>query len=276
MSDAMPILDWTHGDPAELRAIYRSERLKLVSEVPQDVRIATKMTSWGNALVFTPPEAGNRIPILYFHGGSWMVGGPDTHQSLCGWLSKLSGRVVTSVPYRLAPEHPYPAQREDARAALAALLETHERVFVCGDSAGGALALWAQATAPAGRVAGAITLYGAFGVTSSASLTRFGEGSDGLTQSAVEAIYRRLALADPSGIRSDMLGGDAPLLLLRAELDPLGDDNGVLAAELGCRDLTQVTAAGFGHGFLQMSGRDPAARAEMARIADWMAARDPN
>ena len=45
--------------------------------------------------------------------------------------------------YRLAPEHPYPAALEDARAVLRALSgETKPgSVVVSGDSAGGGLAL---------------------------------------------------------------------------------------------------------------------------------------
>jgi len=54
-------------------------------------------------------------------------------------LSALTGLRACVPDYRLAPEHPFPAQIEDAMAAYRALRAEHE-VIIGGDSAGGALA----------------------------------------------------------------------------------------------------------------------------------------
>jgi len=82
--------------------------------------------------------------IVYFHGGGYTVCSPDTHRSLTRMLA-LEAQMVVHVPaYRLAPEHPYPAQLEDALASVAALeregLDVCDTIFA-GDSTGAHLAL---------------------------------------------------------------------------------------------------------------------------------------
>ena len=87
------------------------------------------------------PAAGT---VLYLHGGSYLYGSPRTHADTLARIALATGRPVFACDYRLAPEHPYPAQLDDAEAALVAL-EAHgiarERVVVAGESAGGNLAL---------------------------------------------------------------------------------------------------------------------------------------
>jgi acetyl esterase/lipase len=85
--------------------------------------------------------------VLLLHGGAW-VGGDKTRFE--AQARDLAGRgyVAASANYRLAPAHPWPAQLQDARAALTGLLDRAEqygldrrRVVVAGESAGGHLAL---------------------------------------------------------------------------------------------------------------------------------------
>jgi acetyl esterase len=86
--------------------------------------------------------------VLYAHGGGWVMGGLETHDGLCRWLSAASGWAVLSVDYRLAPEHPYPAALDDLDLALGWIAGDGAarygldagRVAVAGDSAGGQLA----------------------------------------------------------------------------------------------------------------------------------------
>jgi acetyl esterase len=97
--------------------------------------------------VYTP-TAGRRFPgLVYFHGGGFILGTLDSCDRVCRDLAHLSGRVVVSVDYRLAPEHPFPAAVEDARAATSYVLEhagefgiDAGQVAVGGESAGGNLA----------------------------------------------------------------------------------------------------------------------------------------
>lgn len=94
------------------------------------------------------PEGTGPFPILvYFHGGGWTIGNIDTHENVCTALCSSADVVVVSVEYRLAPEHPFPAQLEDAYAAVEWASEfagdisgDPDRIAVGGDSAGGNLA----------------------------------------------------------------------------------------------------------------------------------------
>lgn len=84
--------------------------------------------------------------LVYYHGGGFVFGDLDTHDSVCRFLAAASGASVLSVEYRLAPEHPFPAAVEDAWAAFdwaaanaAELGADPARIGVGGDSAGGNL-----------------------------------------------------------------------------------------------------------------------------------------
>lgn len=82
--------------------------------------------------------------VLHLHGGAWVTMSSRTHRAFAAHLSAASGHPVFVLDQRLAPEHPHPADLEDALAAFDALSgPAGEGVptALCGDSAGGALAL---------------------------------------------------------------------------------------------------------------------------------------
>ncbi|MGB3146634.1 MAG: alpha/beta hydrolase [Paracoccaceae bacterium] len=108
-------------------------------------------------LLLTPPGAGPGI-LVYFHGGGYIAGSPETHIGLLAALARAAGVCVIAPQYRLAPEHPFPAAPEDAFALWSHLRQSGHRpeeIALGGDSAGGGLALLllarlcAQATPPA-------------------------------------------------------------------------------------------------------------------------------
>jgi acetyl esterase len=93
-------------------------------------------------------SAARPLPVLlYFHGGGFVIGGLETHDSLCRQLALRSGAAVIALDYRLAPEHAFPAAVDDCWAALRWLVREAaglgldgRRLAVGGDSAGGTLA----------------------------------------------------------------------------------------------------------------------------------------
>ena len=87
---------------------------------------------------------GARRTILYLHGGGYYFGSSLSYRAITFALAQAACARVVAVDYRRAPEHPFPAALEDAMAAArelcAAGVSPHDLV-VCGDSAGGGLAL---------------------------------------------------------------------------------------------------------------------------------------
>lgn len=95
----------------------------------------------------TAPPGATRPGLVFFHGGGWVIGDLDTHDTVCRELALQAGVVVVSVNYRLAPEHPFPAAVDDCVATTRwvqsnaqALGIDAQRLAVGGDSAGGNLA----------------------------------------------------------------------------------------------------------------------------------------
>ncbi len=86
-------------------------------------------------------QADERPILLYFHGGGFIVGGLESHDSICAELCVNSGLEVVALDYRLAPEHLFPAALDDAQATYLQLLNEGRPVIVGGDSAGGNLAV---------------------------------------------------------------------------------------------------------------------------------------
>ncbi|WP_030712917.1 alpha/beta hydrolase [Streptomyces sp. NRRL F-2580] len=56
--------------------------------------------------------------VVWLHGGGGVFGDLDTEHPWAARIAGLSGAVVISVGYRLAPEHPFPAALDDAYAVL--------------------------------------------------------------------------------------------------------------------------------------------------------------
>jgi acetyl esterase len=102
-----------------------------------------------SARLFVPDNARDHGPaLLFFHGGGFVLNGIDSNEGLCRRLAHAAGMRVILATYRLAPEHPFPAQMEDAETITnwlfdhaAELGADPDRVALGGDSAGAYLAI---------------------------------------------------------------------------------------------------------------------------------------
>jgi epsilon-lactone hydrolase len=128
------------GDAIEQRAVF--EQMMTAQPLPDDV--TTTIGSLGRVptLDITPADTPSDAVLLWFHGGWYTMGSPRAGAALASDVARRTGARVVSVDYRLAPEHPYPAAMQDARAAYRALLDSGvspQDVAMVGESAGGGL-----------------------------------------------------------------------------------------------------------------------------------------
>jgi acetyl esterase/lipase len=90
-----------------------------------------------------PGSDASRV-LLFLHGGGYCSGSIVSHRGMVTEAGRAAGARTLAVAYRLAPEHPFPAALEDARAAYGFLLDqgiAPSKVAIGGDSAGGGLTL---------------------------------------------------------------------------------------------------------------------------------------
>jgi acetyl esterase/lipase len=89
-----------------------------------------------------PAHAGSLSSILHLHGGGYVVGSAISYRNFVGHIARRANARAFVADYALAPEQPFPAAMNDVRALHEGLVaEGFERIALCGDSAGGGLAL---------------------------------------------------------------------------------------------------------------------------------------
>lgn len=203
-----------------------------------------------DARLYTPQASSPAGPMLvHFHGGGWVQGSVDSHDGACAWLARETGARVLSVGYRLAPEHPLPAQADDALLAWRSVMRDParfgadpDRVGVSGDSAGGQMAAvlcldLKEAGEP--QPAGQVLIYPVTDCAGRmASRETFGHGyyltrarMDWFEKQAVPAGRER----DPriSPLYAPDLSGLAPAVISVSLADPLRDEGLAYATRLG-------------------------------------------
>lgn len=240
------------------------------------------------ARLYVPPSAppASRPLLLYFHGGGWMIGDLDTHDSCCRFLAATAGVAILSVAYRLAPEHPFPAPVEDADAALRWTFEhaselgaDRSRLAVGGDSAGGNMA---AAVCHLARDRGGplpamqLLLYPVTdAIGDQPSRERFAEGFL-LTRADME-MFARSYLPDPpapddprvSMLRAKSLAGLPPAYVATAGFDPLRDEGEAYAERMRAAGVRVALRRhpDLIHGFANLTAVSRSARAAMAEAA---------
>lgn len=121
------------------RAAYDAA-LGRLGHPPDGVAYSTADMGGVPARVAVPDGVRRGRRLLYLHGGGYCSGSAEAYRGLAGQLARRLDARVYVPDYRLAPEHPYPAQLQDAMTVYRWLLtQDDDPVAVAGDSAGGAM-----------------------------------------------------------------------------------------------------------------------------------------
>ena len=279
--------------PVEARAFYRDSRGALSPDPPkvalsQDFSVETEA---GDVPVryYRPQvsaEADKLPALVFFHGGGWVIGDPDTHDVVCRWLTNAGGFAVFSVDYRMGPEHKLPAAVDDCMAVTRWVADgaggravDASRLAVCGDSAGGNLAAVVSIMARDGdgpEIAFQALIYPATDLhCATPSHAEFGEGHmlTAKGQRWFQAQY--LESADQrtdwrvSPALHDDLSALPPALILTAGYDPLRDEGRAYADLLNAAGVDAAYSCYEGqiHGFVTMGKVIDEARTATEEVA---------
>ena len=244
----------------------------------EDIAIAARD---GHALplrIYAPTTAANLPLLLYFHGGGFTIGSIATHDVLCRELSRLSGAMVASAGYRLAPEHRFPTAVNDAEDALFWLARHAEsigadpsRLAVGGDSAGGTLAAVCALIARDAGIALSLQLLfypGCAAQQDTPSHQRFGSGL--VLEAPTITWFFEQYLRGPadrddwrfSPLNAADASDVAPAWIGLAEFDPLVDEGLLYADKLraGGTRVDLEIYRGVTHDFIKMGRALPEAR----------------
>ncbi len=234
------------------------------------------------------PALGEGAPLLVFlHGGGFVFGDLDTHDAPCRVLCRHGGMHVLAIDYRLAPEHPFPAALDDARAALrwaqahaAELGADPSRIGIGGDSAGANLSAAVSQIALADGGPAPLCqmlIYPAVDRTRPyRSLELFDEGFF-LTGASIRWFHEQYVGStgvpkhDPriGPLHAASFAGLPPALVVTAGFDPLRDEGEAYAAALNAAGVTAVVRRfeSLVHGFFNMVGISPTSRDAVIEIA---------
>jgi acetyl esterase len=235
--------------------------------------------------VYTPAPGSGLPGLIYFRGGGFVLGTLESCDRTCRDLAHLSGRVVVSVDYRLAPEHPFPAAVDDACAATKYVVEhasefgiDASQVAIGGESAGANLATVAalrslRSGGPA--LAFQLLVYPLVDFADdSPSMREFADGH--FITSDVLQYFERHYLGDvqnrqhpdASPLTAD-LRGLPPAFVITAECDPLRDQGEAYARKLAQAGVPVATKRydGMIHPFVSLAGIVDGGRAALTDAA---------
>jgi len=242
-------------------AAARADTLRLAAEEPrEEVAEVRDVDADGvRCRLYRPlhdPEAVGLI--VHLHGGGFVFNDIDVHDATCRRFANRAGIPVLSVDYRCAPEHPFPAARDDVDKALAWIDRQDDLAgptYVHGDSAGGNLALVAALRHP-GTFRAVVLIYPF--LDPRAGFDSYRTAADGFSQDEAAWYWQQYAATpadlehpDLAPLRSDRLATLPPTLLVTAEHDPLRDEGEHLAAHLAELGVEVVATRYLGqvHGF---------------------------
>lgn len=284
---------------AELPDPTTAEGLAVLRGTTFQVPAATELTPVDRTVSGPAGEATVRIirpdgpldgVVFHIHGGGFVLGAPADDDAVNDLLARTAGVAVVSARYRLAPEHPFPANLDDCLAAAVWLAGAVEeefgtgRIVVSGYSAGGHLAAQTLLRLRDGfpglfrKVVGASLVFGVYDLArtpSSRSATpdtpvlpsRWIDQFTGMAFPGLD--QEKLRDGGVSPLYAD-LRGMPPALFTVGERDPLLDDSLFMAARWraagGASELAVWPESP--HGFVGMT--PPTGRPAQQRINAWV------
>lgn len=218
--------------------------------------------------------------VLEFHGGGFALGSAASNDGIRQWLCDVYDINVIGVDYRLAPEHPAPAQRLDALAAIRAVrtgrvpgLDAADKLVLMGFSAGACIALAAglEAARAGEGVDGFALVYPFLDADAEP-----GE-QEGLPSELVAAFDEwylsggadpRDPLVSPLFARAEELAALGACATCPVEGDYLADQAFALHRKMPQSRVFE--AAGVAHGYIDAGTDDDVAHAQLGSAFDWL------
>ena len=127
----------------EVRAVGARLMSERAGALPDDV-VVEPVDAGGVPAEWISACAQAGPTILFLHSGGGVVGSAAENREWLGRVTRATGARALAIDFRLAPEHPWPAQREDACAAYRWLLGEGldpSDVILMGESGGGGFAI---------------------------------------------------------------------------------------------------------------------------------------
>jgi acetyl esterase/lipase len=295
----------TSAESAALADLYRSWVARMAADPEMDLptmrsmfeewHLATaepagvhyeEVDAGGVPAIWCKPTGGAEDrAIIWTHGGGYVVGSMHSHRKVAGQLAKAVGVPVLVIDYRRAPEHPHPAQVEDAVTAYRWLVGPQgvapEHIATTGDSAGGGLCTsMVLALRDAGDPvpAAVMPLSPWYDMEASGESVATNAESDVLVQRDILLAMAGMFLGDapPRDPLANPLHADPaglpPMLIQVGGAETLLDDSTRFAAkakEAGV-DCTVEVYPDMQHVFHFLAGRAPEADDAMAAMAAWV------
>lgn len=258
----------------------------LAGETETRVQIETHVIDGLTFQVYSPLNAHETLPaVLYYHGGCFISGGFETHDNQLRQLAFYGNCRVIAVQYRLAPEHQFPAAHDDAERAADLVWQNADklgvdknRITLCGDSAGGHLALVTSLRLKDKGLwnpAQLILIYPMLDATASfESYTLNGQDYVITRDTLLSGYEMYLAETDllhpeASPLWRDDFNGLPPVHIVTAEYDPLCDEGEMLFQHLTEQGVKCSAQRWLGviHGFFQLGGISQSAQDVIRDIA---------
>jgi acetyl esterase/lipase/AcrR family transcriptional regulator len=273
----------------------RSKRMPIPIRVETDEEHWVETSSGAvRTRVFRYYDDNTQPCLVYFHGGGWIGGSPETHWDIATRIASWNRQTVISVDYALSPESRYPTAEDQCFDVVNWVAANHRDlrispsvISVGGDGSGGHLAASTaiRCTESAVNLRGLLLIYPL--VDFNTSRPSCSENSEGPILSLEELRLSEAACFGAFGLEEtrDIFGrlgmrssrSLPPTYIALAQYDPLRDGGLALAEALAEKGVDVRTDPGEGlvHGYLQAMAYCPEAEDRLRDIAKWLVGLGP-